>query len=104
MLGPMEKGLVVNVTADLAAFFLKLTCSVVEVVIYFEINCFLSLVLSQAIVMVLESKGDTTLQMILKLLKSLFDSSVITLDQMRRVQCHLLVTFVFLCSYQPKNT
>ncbi|XP_053472716.1 programmed cell death protein 4b isoform X3 [Ictalurus furcatus] len=38
----------------------------------------------EAIVMVLESKGDTTLQAILKLLKSLFDSSVITLDQMRR--------------------
>lgn len=35
--------------------------------------------------MVLESKGDTTLEMILKLLKSFFDSSVITLDQMRRV-------------------
>ncbi|XP_066510452.1 programmed cell death protein 4-like isoform X2 [Hoplias malabaricus] len=38
----------------------------------------------EAIVMVLESKGDRTLQMILKLLKSLFDSSVITVDQMRR--------------------
>ncbi|KAL6461932.1 hypothetical protein MHYP_G00300770 [Metynnis hypsauchen] len=38
----------------------------------------------EAIVMVLESKGDKTLQMILKLLKSLFDSSVITVDQMRR--------------------
>lgn len=42
--------------------------------------------------MVLESKGDTTLQLILSLLKSLFDSSVITLDQMRRVRCHLLAT------------
>ncbi|XP_047656219.1 programmed cell death protein 4b isoform X2 [Tachysurus fulvidraco] len=38
----------------------------------------------EAIVMVLESKGDTALQAILKLLKSLFDSTVITLDQMRR--------------------
>lgn len=38
----------------------------------------------EAIVMVLESKGDTAVQMILKLLKSLFDSTVITVDQMRR--------------------
>ncbi|KAI4893630.1 hypothetical protein NFI96_023765, partial [Prochilodus magdalenae] len=38
----------------------------------------------EAIVMVLESKGDETLHMILKLLKSLCDSSVITVDQMRR--------------------
>ncbi|KAK2819556.1 hypothetical protein Q7C36_021202 [Tachysurus vachellii] len=38
----------------------------------------------EAIVMVLESKGDATLQAILKLFKSLFDSTVITLDQMRR--------------------
>uniref|UniRef100_A0A4W4FC64 Programmed cell death protein 4 n=1 Tax=Electrophorus electricus TaxID=8005 RepID=A0A4W4FC64_ELEEL len=38
----------------------------------------------EAIVMVLESSGDTTLRMILKLLKPLYDSSVITVDQMRR--------------------
>ncbi|XP_030637368.1 programmed cell death protein 4b isoform X2 [Chanos chanos] len=38
----------------------------------------------EAIIMVLESKGDRTLQMILKLLKSLWVSSVLTVDQMRR--------------------
>ncbi|TSK67266.1 Programmed cell death protein 4 [Bagarius yarrelli] len=38
----------------------------------------------EAIVMVLESKGDATVDSILKLLKFLFDSTVITLDQMRR--------------------
>ncbi|KAM8878558.1 programmed cell death protein 4b isoform 1-T2 [Spinachia spinachia] len=38
----------------------------------------------EAIVMVLESKGEKTLEMVLQLLKSLSVSTVITLDQMRR--------------------
>ncbi|KAF7646732.1 hypothetical protein LDENG_00183130 [Lucifuga dentata] len=38
----------------------------------------------EAIVMVLESKGDKTLKMVLLLLKSLSASSIITADQMRR--------------------
>ncbi|XP_042192621.1 programmed cell death protein 4b isoform X1 [Callorhinchus milii] len=38
----------------------------------------------KAIVMVLESTGETTFKMILKLLKSLWESTVITLDQMNR--------------------
>lgn len=49
--------------------------------------------------MVLESKGDATLQAILKLLRSLFDSTVITVDQMRRVRRHRLVTAVLCYSY-----
>lgn len=38
----------------------------------------------EAIVMVLESKGDKTFKMVLQLLKTLSASSVITVDQMRR--------------------
>uniref|UniRef100_A0A8C2HD48 Programmed cell death protein 4 n=1 Tax=Cyprinus carpio TaxID=7962 RepID=A0A8C2HD48_CYPCA len=38
----------------------------------------------EAVIMVLESKGDRTLQMILQLLKSLCASTVITVDQLRR--------------------
>ncbi|XP_076027227.1 programmed cell death protein 4b [Genypterus blacodes] len=38
----------------------------------------------EAIVMVLEAKGDKTLRMILQLLKALSVSSIITVDQMRR--------------------
>ncbi|KAK5926787.1 hypothetical protein CgunFtcFv8_022331 [Champsocephalus gunnari] len=38
----------------------------------------------EAIVLVLESKGEKTLRMVLQLLKSLSASSVITVDQMRR--------------------
>lgn len=38
----------------------------------------------EAVVMVLESKGERTLQMILQLLKSLCASTVITVDQLRR--------------------
>ncbi|XP_048464770.1 programmed cell death protein 4b [Rhincodon typus] len=38
----------------------------------------------KAILMVLESTGETTFKMILKLLKSLWESSVITVDQMNR--------------------
>ncbi|TMS23720.1 Programmed cell death protein 4 [Larimichthys crocea] len=38
----------------------------------------------EAIVMVLESKGEKTFKMVLQLLKSLSASSVITVDQMRR--------------------
>lgn len=41
---------------------------------------------SQAIVMALESKGDKTFNMVLQLLKSISASSVITVDQMRRVR------------------
>lgn len=44
-------------------------------------------VLLQAIVMVLESKGEKTFSMVLQLLRSLADSSVITGDQVRRVRC-----------------
>lgn len=44
----------------------------------------------QAIVMVLESKGEKTFKMVLQLLKSLATSSVITVDQIRRVRCPLL--------------
>lgn len=40
--------------------------------------------------MVLESKGEKTFKMVLQLLKSLSVSSVITVDQMRRVRCHLV--------------
>lgn len=43
-------------------------------------------VLHQAIVMVLESKGDKTCSMVLQLLQSLANSSVITVDQIRRVR------------------
>ncbi len=39
----------------------------------------------QAVIMVLESKGDWTLQMILQLLKSLCASTIITVDQLRWV-------------------
>ncbi|XP_053711851.1 programmed cell death protein 4-like [Synchiropus splendidus] len=38
----------------------------------------------EAIIMVLESKGEKTSKMILQLLKSLSESSIITVDQMRR--------------------
>ncbi|RXN31747.1 programmed cell death 4-like protein [Labeo rohita] len=38
----------------------------------------------EAVIMVLESKGERTLQMILQLLKSLCASTVITVDQLRR--------------------
>lgn len=40
--------------------------------------------------MVLESKGEKTFKMVLQLLKSLSASSVITLDQIRRVCCQLV--------------
>lgn len=40
--------------------------------------------------MVLESKGEKTFKMVLQLLKSLAASSIITVDQMRRVRCHLV--------------
>lgn len=40
--------------------------------------------------MVLESKGEKTFKMVVQLLKSLSVSSVITVDQMRRVRCHLV--------------
>lgn len=42
--------------------------------------------LHQAIIMVLESKGDKTFSMVLQLLQSLANSSVITVDQIRRVR------------------
>lgn len=38
----------------------------------------------EAVVMVLESTGETTFKMVLQLLKFLWESSVITVDQMRR--------------------
>lgn len=40
--------------------------------------------------MVLESKGEKTFKMVLQLLKALAASSIITVDQMRRVRCHLV--------------
>lgn len=42
--------------------------------------------------MVLESKGEKTFKMVLQLLKSLSASSVITVDQIRRVRYHAVVT------------
>lgn len=51
---------------------------------------FFYLCVSQAIVMVLESNGEKTFKMVLQLLKSLSVSSIITVDQMRRVWCHLV--------------
>ncbi|MGH0129272.1 UNVERIFIED_CONTAM: hypothetical protein FKN15_051375 [Acipenser sinensis] len=39
----------------------------------------------EAVVMVLESTGETTFKMVLQLLKFLWESSVITVDQMRRI-------------------
>lgn len=42
--------------------------------------------------MVLESKGEKMFKMVLQLLKSLSASSVITVDQIRRVQNHVVVT------------
>lgn len=40
--------------------------------------------------MVLESKGEKTFKMVLQLLKSLSASSVIAVDQIRRVRYHLV--------------
>lgn len=45
----------------------------------------LAIVLFQAIVMVLESKGDTASRMMIKLLQSLWKTGLITVDQMNRV-------------------
>ena len=45
--------------------------------------------------MVLESKGDKTFDMILHLLKSLSVSSVITVDQLGRVCCHLVFRVMY---------
>lgn len=45
--------------------------------------------------MVLESKGEKTLEMVLQLLKSLSVSTVITLDQMRRVRQESSITPLF---------
>lgn len=56
-------------------------------IIIHKCECFCCL--SQAIVMVLESKGEKTFKMVLQLLKFLSASSIITVDQMRRVRCHL---------------
>lgn len=52
--------------------------------------------------MVLESKGDRTLQIILQLLKSLCASTVITVDQLRRVWLHLLVILNY-CSFKSAS-
>lgn len=52
--------------------------------------------------MVLESNGEKTFKMVLQLLKSLSVSSVITVDQMRRVWRHLvceLCTAFFFFSF-----
>lgn len=43
------------------------------------------LVVPQAIVMVLESKGDTAIDMMVKLLKAFWKTGLITVDQMNRV-------------------
>ena len=43
----------------------------------------------QAIVMVLESKGDTAIHMMMKLLQSFWKSGLITVDQMNRVSSGL---------------
>ncbi len=48
--------------------------------------------------MVLESTGDTAIQMMVKLLKAFWQTGLITLDQMNRV-CTIGVMFVlFLCN------
>ncbi len=57
----------------------------------------------QAIVMVLESKGEKTFKMVLQLLKSLSASSVITVDQMRRVRCHLVFESCTAHNYFTKH-
>lgn len=44
--------------------------------------------------MVLESTGESTFKMILDLLKSLWKSSTITLDQMKRVSIMLFWTIL----------
>lgn len=41
--------------------------------------------LSQAVIMVLESKGEMAIQMMVKLLKAFWEMGLITLDQMNRV-------------------
>ena len=41
---------------------------------------------SQAVLMVLESKGETAVQMMVKLLKAFWKTGLITLDQMNRVR------------------
>ncbi|KAJ0033188.1 hypothetical protein NQD34_000295 [Periophthalmus magnuspinnatus] len=56
----------------------------------------------EAIVMVLESKGERTLDMVLNLLKSLCESTIITVDQLRRVGCPLV--FIFVTTGQVDNT
>lgn len=53
--------------------------------------------------MVLESKGEKTLKMILQLLKSLSVSSVITVDQMRRVRRHLVFELYTAHNYFTKQ-
>ena len=50
----------------------------------------------EAIVMVLESTGESTFKMILDLLKSLWKSSTITVDQMKRVSVTLFWTILRL--------
>lgn len=40
---------------------------------------------SQAVVMVLESKGETAVKMMVKLLQAFWKTGLITLDQMNRV-------------------
>lgn len=45
----------------------------------------LMLLFCQAVVMVLESKGETASHMMMKLLQSLWKTGLITVDQMNRV-------------------
>ena len=49
----------------------------------------------QAVVMVLESKGDKAIQMMVKLLQAFWKMGLITLDQMNRVSTLVKTTFSF---------
>lgn len=53
--------------------------------------------------MMLESKGEKTVKMVLQLLKSLSVSSVISLDQMRRVRRLLVFELCTAHHYFPKH-
>lgn len=50
----------------------------------------------QAVVMVLESNGETAVNMMVKLLKAFWETGLITIDQMNRVSAKL----VLQCKFQ----
>lgn len=59
--------------------------------LFLVLNCF---VFFQAVVMVLESKGDTASHMMIKLLQSFWKTGLITVDQMNRVDAFLAYQFL----------